>query len=135
MQRNWKPAVDVDVDVATSLHRRANNGKRVSSILVGSGDEGVGMSVDVIRNEAAQRFETTVDGVLCVLDYRLDGKVMTISHTGVPDAVGGRGIAAALTQTAFETARRERWQVLPDCSYAIAWVKKHPEYRDLVIGS
>jgi predicted GNAT family acetyltransferase len=37
-----------------------------------------------------------------------------------------------LTATAFETARRERWRVVPDCSYAVAWIARHPEYRDLV---
>ena len=63
------------------------------------------MSVNVTRNESANRFEATVDGVLCVLDYRIVGKVLTITHTGVPEAVGGRGIASALTATAFETAR------------------------------
>ncbi|WP_345782598.1 N-acetyltransferase, partial [Dokdonella sp.] len=47
----------------------------------------------ITRNDAHDRFETTVDGVLCVLEYRLRGDVMTITHTGVPDAVGGRGIA------------------------------------------
>ncbi len=93
------------------------------------------MAAEVIRNEAAQRFETTVDGELCVLDYRLDGGVLTIVHTGVPDAVGGRGIAGTLTQAAFDCARREKWRVIPACKYAVGWVARHPEYRDLVSGS
>jgi predicted GNAT family acetyltransferase len=90
------------------------------------------MNVMVVRNDAAERFEAVVDGALCVLDYRLDDKVLTIVHTGVPDAVGGRGIAAALTKAAFDTARREHWQVIPDCAYAVAYIERHPEYRDLV---
>ena len=90
--------------------------------------------MDVIRNEAAQRFETTVDGVLCVLDYRLDGRVMTISHTGVPGSVAGRGIAGELTKAAFDAARREQWRVIPACSYAVAWLARHPDYREFVDG-
>jgi predicted GNAT family acetyltransferase len=90
------------------------------------------MDVKVTRNEAANRFEAVVDGVLCVLDYRLDGTLLTITHTRVPDAVAGRGIAAALTKAAFDAARRERWQVIPDCAYAAAYVARHPEYQDLV---
>ncbi|MBO9663978.1 GNAT family N-acetyltransferase [Dokdonella sp.] len=86
----------------------------------------------IVRNDALNRFETTVDGVLCVLDYRLRDGVLTITHTGVPDAVGGRGIAATLTRTAFDAARREGWRVVPACSYAAVWLAKHPEYADLV---
>jgi len=86
----------------------------------------------VERNEASHRFETTVDGVLCVLAYRLRDGVFTIDHTGVPDSVGGRGIAAALTQTALDTARREGWRVRPNCAYSVAYIDKHPQYRNLL---
>jgi predicted GNAT family acetyltransferase len=90
------------------------------------------MDVTVVRNDAAHRFEALVDGLLCVLDYRLDGKVLTITHTGVPDVVGGRGIAGTLTKTALDTARREGWRVVPDCSYSVAYIERHPQYQDLV---
>ena len=89
------------------------------------------MSPTIQHNRAARRFETTVEGSLCELDYILKDSVMTITHTGVPDAVGGRGIAAALVQSALDTARSEGWKVIPACSYALAWMHRHPEYDDL----
>ena len=49
------------------------------------------MDVDHDRN--AQRFSVSVDGHEGVLDYELDGDVMTITHTGVPAPIGGRGVA------------------------------------------
>ena len=88
--------------------------------------------LDVVHNAAASRFQTSVDGVLCVLEYSLREGVMTITHTGVPDAVGGRGIAGALATAAFDAARREHWRVVPACAYVEAWSKRHPEYADLV---
>jgi predicted GNAT family acetyltransferase len=88
--------------------------------------------VEVVHNAVASRFETVVDGMLCVLEYRLHDRVMTITHTGVPEAVGGRGIASALATAAFDTARREHWRVVPACSYALVWIERHPEYADLV---
>lgn len=90
------------------------------------------MDVAVERNEAASRFETIVDDVVCVLEYRLDGKVITLLHTGVPDAVGGRGIAGALNKTALDTARREGWRVVPVCAYSVTYIARHPQYEDLV---
>ena len=69
----------------------------------------------------------------CELDYTLADHVMTITHTGVPAEVGGRGIASALVQAAMDAARAERWKVVPACSYASAWIKRHPEYQDLCV--
>jgi len=90
------------------------------------------MSLNVEHHTAAHRFDVVVDGFRCVLEYSLAGQVMTITHTGVPDEVGGRGIAAELARTAFETARAQGWKVVPACSYARVYIGKHPEYADLV---
>ncbi len=89
------------------------------------------MSPDIQHDEAAQRFKTTVDDATCVLDYIAAGGLMTITHTGVPRRVGGRGIAAALVQTALDAARARGWKVRPACSYAAVWMQRHPEYLDL----
>jgi hypothetical protein len=89
------------------------------------------MDLDIRHDRSAQRFETRVDGALCVLDYRLAGGSMTITHTGVPPAVEGRGIAAALTRAAMESARAQGLKVVPACSYAAAWLRRHPEFADL----
>jgi predicted GNAT family acetyltransferase len=77
------------------------------------------------------RFETTVDGHDCEIDYRLSNGVMTITHTGVPRAVEGRGIAGEMTRFALETARTNGWKVVPACSYAAAYMRRHPEFEDL----
>lgn len=90
------------------------------------------MDINMIRNEPRNRFEAEVDGELCVVDYRLDDSVLTIDHVVVPKPVGGRGIAGALTRFALDTARREGWGVVANCSYAAAWIARHPEYQDLL---
>ncbi|MDX3894272.1 GNAT family N-acetyltransferase [Pusillimonas sp.] len=90
------------------------------------------MSRAIEFNENQRRFEWTEDDALSVLDYQLSGNVMTITHTGVPAAVGGRGIAADLTRHALDTARSRGWKVRPLCSYAAVYIKRHPEYQDLV---
>jgi predicted GNAT family acetyltransferase len=61
-----------------------------------------------------------------VLDYELDGDVMTITHTGVPAAIGGRGIAALLMRAAVDAARAAGWRIVPQCSYAAAFLRRHP---------
>jgi uncharacterized protein len=87
----------------------------------------------VITHEQEQkRFSILVDNILCVLDYSLDAKVMTIEHTRVPPAVGGRGIAADLTKAAFDYARAQGLKIIPACRYAAVWAKRHPEAEALL---
>lgn len=84
--------------------------------------------------EYAQRFLLEQDGVRCVLDYERDGAVIIITHTHVPAAVAGRGIAGALTRTALEYARASGYKVVPHCSYATRYIERHPEYASLLVG-
>lgn len=85
----------------------------------------------------ARRFETSVDGFHCLLDYTLaDGVsvcVMTITHTAVPVEVRGRAIASELVRAALDAARAEQWKVIPACSYADVWVKRHTAYHDVLV--
>lgn len=91
------------------------------------------MSPDAItHNPAASRFECTVDGHLSVADYQLRDGVMWMTHTSVPNALQGRGIAAALVAAATDHARAQGWKVKPLCSYVEVWMRRHPESLDLL---
>jgi len=86
-----------------------------------------------IRHESAQsRFATTVDGHEAELVYQLRDGVVRIVHTGVPQAIGGRGVAAALVQKALDFARAEGYKVRPDCAYAAQYFQRHPELGALL---
>lgn len=80
----------------------------------------------------ASRFHVTVDGHEAEVSYRIDGQRMIIEHTGVPSAIGGRGVAGTLMQAALEFARTEGLKVVPACSYAFAYIQRHADYADLV---
>lgn len=90
------------------------------------------MNYDIQHNREQYRFETTIDNLLCVIDYRLDGNNLTLPHVGVAQALEGRGIAGELTQTALDWARAESYRVIPVCPYVQAWLKRHPDYQDLL---
>jgi predicted GNAT family acetyltransferase len=90
------------------------------------------MTPDISQDAASRRFEAIVEGEHCTLDYDLDRATMTITHVNVPDAVGRRGIAAALMRAALETARLLGWRVVPQCPYAQAYLRRYPEWSDIV---
>ena len=81
----------------------------------------------VTHNEAAARFEATVDGQLCVAAYRRSPGMVDFHHTGVPRALEGRGIAAALVREALAWAQAEGLKVQPSCSYVRVRMQRHPE--------
>jgi hypothetical protein len=92
------------------------------------------MSGDIRHRPDAGRFEIDVEGRTGVLEYTRSGNVVSMNHVGVPDAIGGRGIAGRLTRHALDHARAEGWTVEPRCPYVRAWIDKHPDYADLVAG-
>lgn len=92
------------------------------------------LTPDVHHDPDARRLHTRVEGHEAELRYSLRGGRMVIDHTGVPDAIGGRGIAGILVKAALDLARARGWRVVPACSYSAAYVQRHPEYADLVDG-
>jgi predicted GNAT family acetyltransferase len=74
----------------------------------------------------AHRFSVQLEGQTGHLDYELDGKVMSITHTRVPREIGGRGVAAELMRSALDLAAAHGWTVNPICTYAVAYMKRHP---------
>jgi predicted GNAT family acetyltransferase len=82
-----------------------------------------------------QRFVADVDGFSGHLDYERDARSLIVTHTFVPPAIGGRGVAAALVRAAAELARASGLRLVPACSYAATWLRRHPEYADLQAGA
>ena len=82
-----------------------------------------------IRHDAAHhRFVTEVDGHTAYVEYEPGDSAIAITHTIVPQEIGGRGIAGQLVRAAALHARNEGLRVDPICSYADAWMRKHPDF-------
>lgn len=84
----------------------------------------------ISHEQSASRFTTEIDGHFAELDYTVAGNVMTITHTRVPQPIGGRGIAAELMRAALEVADERGWSINPACSYAAAYMRKHAQASD-----
>lgn len=88
--------------------------------------------IAVRHNSGEHRFEAEVDGLLSVAEYERRGEEIIFTHTVVPSALRGRGIAEALVRGALNYARDERLRVVPACSYVAAFVRRHAEYQPLL---
>ena len=87
------------------------------------------VAIEVVHNEPARRFEAHIEGELAVAEYVRAGDRVTFTHTFVPEQLRHRGIGSALARAALDTARAQRWQVVPRCPFIAAFIAEHPEYR------
>lgn len=89
-------------------------------------------TVAVNNNRQAQRYEIVVEGALAMIEYGLVDQSIVFTHTEVPRALEGRGIAQKMAQTALEDARAHQLLVVPLCPFVAKYIRRHPEYLDLV---
>jgi predicted GNAT family acetyltransferase len=89
-------------------------------------------SRQIHNNTAASRFEIAVDGSLALIAYVRDGNTITFTHTQVPPALEGRGLASSMARAALEHAQAQGLIVIPLCPFVASYIRRHPEYLPLV---
>jgi uncharacterized protein len=89
------------------------------------------VSETVRNNEAKHRYELDADGATAIAAYRVEGDRIFFTHTEVPAVIEGRGIGSRLIKGAFEDVRRLKLRVVAQCSFVSAYLRKHPEERDV----
>lgn len=84
----------------------------------------------VTHNTALSRYEMTTEHGLAIAVYYQRGDCRVFTHTEVPPADEGRGYASQLVKEALDDTRRAGFKIQPACSFVVAYVRRHPEYRD-----
>ena len=84
---------------------------------------------DVQRNEAIQD-----DALAGFIDYVVKSGGSRSSTPRVLPAHQGQGIGERLIRFALDDARRRGLRVIAACPYVRAYVERHPETHDIVVG-
>lgn len=87
-------------------------------------------------NRDGQRFEQDFasadgDSHAVFADYAQQGSTRVLLHVEADPALRGTGAAGKFMQALAEHARAEGLKLVPRCGYAVAWLKRHPEFDDL----
>lgn len=82
---------------------------------------------EVTDNQAESRLEIHAGGEPAELIYKRRADRLVLIHTGVPDALSGRGLGGQLVQAALDKAAAEALTVVPLCPYARSWLERHPD--------
>jgi predicted GNAT family acetyltransferase len=121
----WDAAASLRVTV---LGHRSHPGNGAAGRKVGES-----MDMTVVDVPERGRFEIRLDGrVVGLASYHVEGGTMTLPHTEVDPAVGGRGVGTAMVAGVLEAARERGLHVLPYCSFVRHYIQQHPETLDLV---
>ncbi|MFT5774680.1 MAG: putative GNAT family acetyltransferase [Hyphomonas sp.] len=88
------------------------------------------MSGETINHDAArQRYSLVIDGTEAYLTYERPGDArMHITHTIVPDQIGGRGLGKRLVARALDDAIAAGDKVSSSCWFATALIEKKPAW-------
>ena len=88
----------------------------------------------VTDNRARKRFELELDGGTAYVDYdRSPPGVVKLLYAKVPSELQGRGFGSQVVRGALELVRAEGARVVPRCAFVAAYIRRHPEFQDLLI--
>ncbi|MEP6829217.1 MAG: GNAT family N-acetyltransferase [Rhizomicrobium sp.] len=86
----------------------------------------------MIDNQQLHRFEAVENNLTVFANYRDHDGSYVLTHVEADPALRGIGAAARLMQAVVDHARAQNLTLVPRCSYAVAWFKRHPEAQDVV---
>ena len=91
------------------------------------------MNVDLHDHLTEFRYEARVGTELAgTASYELTDSMITFTHTVVGEGFEGQGVGGALARFALDDARARGLRVRLVCPFLRSWIKRHPEYADLV---
>lgn len=91
------------------------------------------VEIHLSDNAERHRFELRVGGeVAAFSEYNAVKGALLFTHTEVLPAHEGKGLASRLIAFALDAVRRQGLHAIPACPFVAAYIRKHPEYLDLV---
>jgi hypothetical protein len=88
----------------------------------------------VTDDPAARRYRLRIGGdEVGYIEYDPVGeRSLLLKHTEVLPGHEGKGYGSTLVAGMLDDLRARGMTVLPICPYAMAWIKRHPAYLDVV---
>jgi uncharacterized protein len=87
----------------------------------------------VKNNPELRRYEIRIGGEIVGISAYVErpGRII-FTHTEVDEEREGQGLGSKLARGALDDARARGLRVTPRCPFIAAYVRRHPEFNDLV---
>jgi uncharacterized protein len=93
----------------------------------------VSASLTIRDNHEKSRYEAVREGdVVGQIRYVTEPGSVVLIHTEVGPSEKGRGSGSRLVRAALDDIRKRGLHVVPVCPFVAAYIRRHPEYADLV---
>ncbi|MCB0640312.1 MAG: N-acetyltransferase [Phaeodactylibacter sp.] len=89
-------------------------------------------TLQLIDNPDKSRFEAEIEGHLAVVEYIRQQDRIYLTHTEVPQALGGKGYGSKLIETVLEQIELEGLRLIALCPFVRAYLQRHPEWNRLL---
>jgi predicted GNAT family acetyltransferase len=89
--------------------------------------------LNFVDNPARHRFELHKGGeVAAIAEYQLLQHAVKFVHTEVLPQFEGQGLGSKIAKAALDEVRRRGLQAIPQCPFIAGYIRKHPQYHDLL---
>lgn len=86
-----------------------------------------------LHDEKAKRYELHLDDGVAFVQYLINSQgVVYLTHTEVPDELGGRGVGSRLVEYILADIKANKRKVYPQCPFVRAYINKHNEWMELL---
>lgn len=86
-----------------------------------------------VRDDPARRrYEVATPDGPAVAAYERQDDTLILTHTAVPPAQEGHGVASRLIAGVLADVRARGLRIVPACPFVAAYLDRHPGERDLV---
>jgi predicted GNAT family acetyltransferase len=84
-------------------------------------------------NKEKNRFELAVDGHTAFIEYILaKGDIMFLTHTEVPDALGGKGVGSEIVEKALNYIKDHNYTLAPLCPFVAKYLTRHTDWKAIL---
>jgi hypothetical protein len=89
--------------------------------------------MEVRDNPVELRYEALADDKLVgEIRYRREPGAIVLVHTDVAPSAEGQNVGSRLVEAALADVRARGLRVVPQCPFVAGYIRRHPEYADLV---
>ncbi|MCH9812887.1 MAG: N-acetyltransferase [Epsilonproteobacteria bacterium] len=91
------------------------------------------MSHTLVHNAEECKYEYHIDGHIAYITYDDQDGNMHLTHTIVPDALAGKGLARTLLEDVLQEIKKQNKKAVAKCSYIVKYQEKTPEASNLFV--
>ena len=89
------------------------------------------MSYTLVHNIDECKYEYHIDSHIAYITYDDQNGNMHLTHTIVPEALAGKGLARTLLEDVLQEIKKADKKAVAQCSYIVKYQEKNPEASEL----